>query len=226
MSFSFDIKCVLCYIYSSMIDVKLLSITANAEKLIEECGRTAYLSVGVRNSDSTARFIRMLIKSGHLSVLEHASASFRIKGGSRAFTHQLVRHRMASFTQQSQRYVNENNFSFVIPQSIENNNEAKKLFISHLENTKYLYNQLLSIGIKKEDARFVLPNAIESEIVITANFREWRHILFIRGEKQAQWEIRKIAIDILKALKLKAPNCFYDMKIEDSIISIDKTGKY
>lgn len=209
-----------------MIDVKLLSITANAEELIEKCGRTAYLSFSKQNSNSAAKFIRMIIKSGHLSVLEHASASFRIKGGSRAFTHQLVRHRIASFTQQSQRYVNENKFSFVIPENIENNNEAKKLFISHLENTKHLYNQLLTMGIKKEDARFVLPNAIESEIVITANFREWRHILSLRGEKQAQWEIRKIAIDILKILKIKAPNCFYDMNIEENTISIYKTGKY
>ncbi len=97
--------------------VELLSISQNAEKLIESAGRTAYLSFKKQSRGITKRFIRMLIKSGHLSVLEHAYATFRIKGGSRAFTHQVVRHRLCSYTQQSQRYVDEHNFNYIEPDS-------------------------------------------------------------------------------------------------------------
>ncbi len=201
-----------------MIEVKLLSITPDAEALIEECGRTAYLSFSKKNENSKEKFIKMLIRSGHLSVLEHASATFRIKGGSRSFTHQLVRHRLAAYTQQSQRYVSENNFSYVTPESIKNNPEIKNLYDKHMESVRKFYKKLVESGVKKEDARFVLPNAVESEIVMTANFREWRHILQIRGDKHAQWEIRMIAIEILRILKEKSPNCFFDMNVDDDVI--------
>lgn len=250
--------------------VELIAITPNAEKVIEEAGRTAYLSfdkqtdhpilrlvkekdkvtirteevpelravregeyveyngekwrVEKRWENSAEKFIKMLIKSGHLSVLEHASASFRIKGGSRSFTHQLVRHRMASYTQQSQRYVEETGFEFVIPPSIESNPEAKELFLKFIKEAKGTYSRLRELKIRKEDARFVLPNAVVSEIVISANMREWRHIIELRGDKRAQWEIRKMAVEILKILKEKTPSVFYDFKIEgDHIVRVDKT---
>ena len=209
-----------------MIEVKLLSITAKAEALIEECGRTAYLSFSKKNENSKEKFIKMIIRSGHLAVLEHASATFRIKGGSRSFTHQLVRHRLAAFTQQSQRYVSENNFSYVIPDAINNDPEIKSMYEEHMENVRKFYKTLLDNGVKKEDARFVLPNAVESEIVMTANFREWRHILEIRGDIHAQWEIRRIAIEILKILKEKAPSYFFDMYIDEDQIKSDQSGKH
>lgn len=194
--------------------VELLSITPNAEKLIENAGRTAYLSFEKQKNRSEKEFIRMLIKSGHLSVLEHAYATFRIKGGSRAFTHQLVRHRLCSYTQQSQRYVDEQEFEYIEPATIRNSKEAHSLFYNFMNKAKEAYAKLLKLGIKNQDARFVLPNAVESEIVVTTNFREWRHIIELRGNPEAQWEIRKIAIEILKILKEHAPIVFEDFKID------------
>ncbi len=166
--------------------------------------------------NSAEKFVEMLIKNGHHSVLEHACATFLIKGGSRAFTHQLVRHRMASFTQQSQRYVDESNFHYVVPPSIEEKDEARELFHNFMEEVRETYRKLKEMGVRKEDARFVLPNAVESEIVITANFREWRHIFKLRGEKAAQWEIRRIIIEIFKILKEKVPEILLDMELDES----------
>ena len=165
--------------------------------------------------NSAHKFIEMLIKTGHTSVLEHAVATFRVEGGSRAFTHQLVRHRIASFTQQSQRYVEESGFNYVIPPSIEKKDEARRIFLALIEHSKEAYKKLLDLGVKKEDARFVLPNAVCSEIVITANFREWRHIFELRGHPSAQWEIRKMAVEILKILKKEAPSVFFDFEVDE-----------
>ena len=176
--------------------VELLSITPNAEKLIETAGRTSYLSFDKQGEETEKRFIRMLIKSGHHSVLEHAYATFRVSGASRSFTHQLVRHRLCSFIQQSQRYVDEGNFNFIEPDSIKDNHEAHSLFIDFMGKAKAVYSQLQRMKIKKEDARYVLPNAVESQIVVSANFREWRHIIDLRGKPQSQWEFRRVAIEI------------------------------
>lgn len=204
--------------------VELLFITPDAEKLIETAGRTSYLSFGKQGEDTEKAFIRMLIKRGHLSVLEHAYAAFRISGVSRAFTHQLVRHRLCSFIQQSQRYVDERNFNFIEPQSIKNNPEAHSIFTEFMDNARKTYVELQKLGIKNEDARFVLPNATESQIVITANLREWRHIVELRGEPDAQWEIRRAAIEILKILKKHAPTVFGDFEIDEKNNVIKRTG--
>jgi len=195
--------------------VELLTVTSNAEKLIEAAGRTSYLSFDKQGEDTEKRFIRMLIKSGHLSVLEHAYATFRISGASRSFTHQLVRHRLCSFIQQSQRYVDERNFNYIEPDSIKNNPEAHSVFIDFMEKAKAAYLKLNSLKIKKEDARYVLPNAVESQIVVSANFREWRHIIDLRGKPQSQWEFRRVAIEILKILKKHAPTVFGDFEIDE-----------
>ncbi len=204
--------------------VELLFITPDAEKLIETAGRTSYLSFGKQGKDTEKAFIRMLIKRGHLSVLEHAYAAFRISGVSRAFTHQLVRHRLCSFIQQSQRYVDESNFNFIEPQSIKNNPEAHSIFTEFMDNARKTYVELQKLGIKNEDARFVLPNAAESQIVVTANLREWRHIVELRGEPDAQWEIRRAAIEILKILKKHAPTVFGDFEIDEKNNVIKRTG--
>ena len=195
--------------------VELLSITPNAEKLIEAAGRTSYMSFDKQGEDSEKRFIRMLVKSGHHSVLEHAHATFRISGASRSFTHQLVRHRLCSIIQQSQRYVDESNFNCIEPDSIKNNPKAHSVFVDFMEKAKEAYLKLSGLKIKKEDARYVLPNAVESQIVVSANFREWRHVIDLRGKAQAQWEIRRVAIEILKILKKHAPNVFGDFEIDE-----------
>ncbi len=192
-------------------EVELISITENAEKVIEDAGRTCYLSFDKKSSDSEKSFIHMIVRSGHLSVLEHASATFRIRGGSRAFTHQLVRHRLCAFSQQSQRYVSEKNFDYVEPLSIVSNPEAHRIFTETVDKIQDSYRELQKMGIKNEDARFVLPNAVKSEIVITANFREWRHILELRLKPDAQWEIKQICLNILDILKEKAPSVFEDI---------------
>jgi thymidylate synthase (FAD) len=196
--------------------IELIAITPDAQELIEQAGRTCYLSFE-RMTDSTASsFIRNTLKREHLSILEHASASFRISGVSRAFTHQLVRHRIASFSQQSQRYVNEDNFDYILPPSIEENPEALQLYREYMDHTKDLYAQLRKMSILKEDARFILPNAINTEIVFSANFRELRHFFELRTEKHAQWEIRRAAVIMLKIMKEKAPDVFADFVINES----------
>jgi len=195
--------------------VELLSITPNAEKLIEAAGRTSYMSFDKQDQDSEKRFIRMLVKSGHHSVLEHAHATFRISGASRSFTHQLVRHRLCSIIQRSQRYVDESDFNYIEPDSIKNNPKAHSVFIDFMDKAKEAYLKLNGLKIKKEDARYVLPNAAESQIVVSANFREWRHVIDLRGKAQAQWEIRRVAIEILKILKKHAPNVFGDFEIDE-----------
>lgn len=162
--------------------------------------------------NSADRFIRMLIGNGHLSVLEHASATIRLTGVSRSLTHQLVRHRMASFTQQSQRYVNEETFGFVEPPAVAANPESHEAFVDFMERSREVYHRLQEMGVRNEDARFVLPNAVESEIVVTANFREWRHLIEMRGESGAQWEIRRAAGVILGILRERAPSVFHDLE--------------
>lgn len=197
------------------MEIELISVTPAAEKLIEKAGRTAYLSFGKISKGSEKQFILMLIKKGHFSIFEHAYASFRIKGASRAFTHQLVRHRLCSFTQQSQRYVNESHFEYIEPQAIKNSKKAHILFVNFIENVKDVYSKLQKVGIENEDARFVLPNAVASEIVVTANLREWRHIIELRGSPDAQWEIREVILSILRILRKKVPTVFCDFEIDE-----------
>ncbi len=195
--------------------VELLLITPNCEKLIETVGRTSYLSFDKQGEDTEKRFIRMLIKNGHLSVLEHAYATFRISGVSRAFTHQLVRHRLCSFIQQSQRYVDESNFDYIEPESIRNDSAAHSIFVEAMERAREAYRRLNDLRIRREDARYVLPNAVESQIVVSANFRQWRYLLGLRGKPQSQWEFRRVAIEILKILKTHAPTVFEDLEVDE-----------
>jgi len=202
--------------------IELLFITPDAEKMIEIAGHTSYLSFDRRGKDTEKMFVRMLIKRGHFSVLEHAYATFRISGISRAFTHQLVRHRLCAFTQQSQRYVDESNFNYIEPESIKNNSKAHSLFAKFMDNARGVYSELQRLGIKNEDARFVLPNAVESQIVVSANLREWRHIIRLRGSPDAQWEIRKASIEILKILKEHTPTVFEDFEIDEKSFTIKR----
>jgi thymidylate synthase (FAD) len=196
----------------AQLEVELVAITPDAEKVIEQAGRTCYLSFDRMEVDSEAAFIRRLIKVGHESPLEHAYATFRIRNCSRAMTHQLVRHRLMAVSQQSQRYVNEDQFAYVLPEAMPP--EYVEDFRRDMETIQQMYRKWRDRGLKKEDARFVLPNACVSEIVVSADFREWRHIFKLRLSAKAQWEIRKACRAMLAILKPVAPDCFADIPSE------------
>jgi thymidylate synthase (FAD) len=198
------------------VELELLAITPDAERLIEAAGRTCYATADRAGADTAERFIRMLIRRGHLSVLEHASATFRIRGVSRALTHQLVRHRLASYSQRSQRYVREGGFDYVTPPAVAANAAARGAFDDAVEASRGAYQKLIELGCPREDARFVLPNACATEIVMTANFREWRHFLELRGDAAAQWEIRQLAVAILRDLKSRAPAVFASYDVDEA----------
>jgi thymidylate synthase (FAD) len=195
-----------------MKNVKLLYITKNAEILIEKAYRNCWQSKPKNKSIKERRdFIKRCISMGHLSPLEFADAVFEILG-SRAFTHQLVRHRLASYAQESQRHVKIKDLSyFVIPKTIKNNKEALKIFKKSLKEIFNSYESLIQLGIPKEDARYILPNATMSRIFVKMNFRAWRHFLKLRCDTSAQWEIRDIAKEILKILYKNSPSVFEDL---------------
>jgi len=197
--------------------IELLAITPRAEEVIEFAGRVCYQSADKRAAGSAAKLIARLIALGHESPLEHAYATFYISGCSRAMTHQLVRHRLVSVSQQSQRYVDEKSFQYVIPPSVPD--ERREEFEQDMESIRAMYSKWQNRGLKKEDARFVLPNACTSEIVISANFREFRHIFAVRCAPQAQWEIRQACFAMLRELHRHAPSVFQDqMVLLDKIV--------
>jgi len=199
------------------VRVELMAITPNAEDVIERACRTCYLSFHRYDPpSSTEELIKKVIRRGHYSVLEHAMATFRIKGGSRVFTHELVRHRLMSPSQESQRYVEygkTQQFEFVLPPTVR-----KTEFVGRFEelaaSAYELYQEMVKADVPKEDARYILPNATTSEIVISANFRELRHIFEIRCVERAHWEIREICLEILKIMKKEAPIVFWDFHID------------
>ncbi len=195
--------------------IELLSITPYSEKVIEEAGRTCYQSLSRITENSSDSFIQAAVRRGHESILEHASAVFRISGASRSFTHQLVRHRIAGFSQQSQRYVDEKDFSFIVPPKIAENSEALEIYRNFMKEAAQAYGRLREKGILKEDARFVLPNALESQIVFSCNFRELRHVFSLRLEPGAQWEIRRVCMEMLKIMQKEAPAVFGDFIIDE-----------
>ena len=194
---------------ATQLQVELVAITPDAENVIEQAGRTCYLSFDKIGADSQKDFIARLIKLGHESPLEHAYATFRICNCSRAMTHQLVRHRLLAISQQSQRYVSEDSFSYVVPPGVPAEHEDD--FHADMQTIQAMYRKWRQRGLRKEDARFVLPNACTSEIVVSANFREWRHIFRMRICPKAQWEIQQACRMMLNELKQHATGCFSDI---------------
>jgi len=194
------------------LNVELLAVTPDPERVIEQAGRTCYMSSHRIDAHSQEAFIERLLKMGHDSPLEHAYATFRIKNCSRAMTHQLVRHRLMAVSQQSQRYVSEQAFEYVVPEAMPEAYVAD--FHTDMQTIQVMYTKWCDRGLRKEDARFVLPNACTSEIVVSANFREWRHIFRLRLSTKAQWEIRKACYLILDKLSNEAPTCFKDIQAE------------
>lgn len=195
--------------------VELMTITPDAERLIETAGRVCYDSGAKITETSHVAMIKYLLKGGHHSVLEHAGASFMVDGVSRALTHQLVRSRIASFSQRSQRYVNEGGFEYVVPPSIIESQKSDAIGVSArlrfetlMERIQTDYEELIALGIPKEDARFVLPNACTSQIFVTMNFREFLHTIDLRVSLHAQWEIREMFRRIWETLIVSAPTVF------------------
>jgi len=193
--------------------VSLIAHTPIPEQTIELAGRTAYKSFDKITPTSSGEFVKRMVRNGHDSVLEHGSATLRFQGISRACSHQFVRHRVASFTQESQRFVDQEGAEFVIPPSIRANLDARSIFYEYMAMVDKTYAKLKELGIPAEDARFILPNATSTEIAVSANFREWRHILKLRGAPDAQWEIRQAIIDAYEILRDIAPAVFGDFVI-------------
>ena len=197
--------------------VELMAITPNAEQVIELACRTCYLSFHRYNPPaSTEDLIKKVIRKKHHSVLEHASATFRIKGGSRVMTHELVRHRLMSPSQESQRYVEfgkTREYEIVVPPTVEKEGFRDR-YIKMASECRDLYQEMVDAGVPKEDARYILPNGTTSEIVISANFREFRHIFQVRCNPRAHWEIRRICLIMLEILKKEAPIVFDDVVID------------
>ncbi len=199
------------------MNVELLYHTENPERAVATAARICYANVGATElmdtmSDEQVRHVlRTIMQSGHYSTLEHASYTFAIDGVSRALTHQLVRHRLASFNQQSQRYVKfDEEPQVVVPSSISSNPELLEIFENAIHTSYEAYAELAKAGVPAEDARYVLPNACESKIVVTMNIRELLHFFELRCCNRAQWEIRAMANKMLELVKPTAPYIFMD----------------
>ena len=197
--------------------VELLYHTPDPERAIATAARLCYAPVGAAELMETMpperveSVLTTIMGSGHFSTLEHASYTFAIDGVSRALTHQLVRHRIASFNQQSQRYVKfTDGLETVKPGSVADDPEASRVFDEAIEAAIAAYERLLEAGIPAEDARYLLPNAAETKIVITMNVRELLHFFELRCCNRAQWEIRELAHRMLELARPTAPFIFGD----------------
>ncbi|EPY2279031.1 FAD-dependent thymidylate synthase [Clostridium sporogenes] len=210
--------------------VKLLEYTPNAEKLIASAAKLCYSSSGIEDlqnnldKEKVDKFLNMLMSYGHESPIEHVSFTFGIEGVSRSLTHQLVRHRIGSYSQQSQRYVRLDQFEYVIPPSVETDEESKKIYIETMKNCQKSYDNIANILKEKyindglramdaekkaiEDARYVFPNACTSKIIVTMNARSLINFFRHRCCNRAQWEIRELAETMLFEVKEVAPTLF------------------
>lgn len=196
------------------MDVRLIAVTrflegsGDPQELLEHAGRVCYRSA---KRGEPGRFLQNRIREGHESLIEHASLTFEISGISRACSHQLVRHRLASYSQESQRYVDMSDAQWVVPPSIASSPEALALWENALQDLRSTYQALRRLGIPKEDARYLLPNATQTRLVVTMNFRELRHLFRLRISLQAQWEIRAVAAQMLRLAYEVAPDVFGDL---------------
>lgn len=197
--------------------LELIANTPNPELTIAHAASTCYDSKP-KDLEPARKMIKAIIKSGHESCIEHASATFVLDGISRVVTHEFVRHRIGfSYSQRSQRYVNEHEPNYVIPEEIAKNPEAMAIFKDAMDKSWETYAKLQEIGMRNEIARYVLPNACTTKITVTANFRAWRNFLKLRCSKRAQPEIRELAYKLLDELCKIAPSCFEDLKDESNL---------
>ena len=223
------------------MNVSLIAYTPEPEKVVAAAAKLCYSQTGAKDimngldEGTTYRFIDKLMDLGHASPLEHINFTFAVEGVSRVLTHQLVRHRIASYSQQSQRYVRLDQFEYIVPPAIKKNADASALFIKAMQEDQKTYDELVAIleasymkenlgkghSEKKakalaeklaiEDARFVFPNACETKIVITMNARSLINFFHHRCCNRAQWEIREMADVMLKLVQSVAPSIFGTM---------------
>lgn len=195
------------------MQVQLLSYTQDPERTVAAAARLCYSPAAPAQlwedmeKERVSAFLERLVDMGHFSPLEHASFSLGISGVSRALSHQLVRHRIASYSQKSQRYVEESGFSYVIPPSVAANARARERFRRALEEVEDAYRQLLTM-VDREDARYLLPNACETQLVVSFNARSLHNFFRLRCCQRAQWEIRALAWQMLATVRRVAPLLF------------------
>ena len=197
------------------MDVTLLYHTPEPERAVATAARLCYAPVGglelmeSLTDEKIRKVLTTIMSSGHFSTLEHASYTFAVEGVSRALTHQLVRHRLASYNQQSQRYVKfKEEPPIVRPASVDTNPEAAQAFDEAIDACWQAYDKLVQAGVPAEDARYILPNACETKIVVTMNIRELMHFFSNRCCNRAQWEIRELAWKMLELVRPTAPFIF------------------
>ncbi|MGI8878909.1 MAG: FAD-dependent thymidylate synthase [Jatrophihabitans sp.] len=216
--------------FEAPADVPWDTDTDGGEALAEFAGRACYQSWKKPNpaTASNAGYLHHILEVGHLSVLEHGTVTMYLTGISRSLTHELIRHRHFSYSQLSQRYVPERDAAMVEPEVIAEDPELHAKFVAASEAAVTAYTELLE-GLQKkfadveqatlrrkqarQAARAVLPNATETRIVVTGNYRAWRHFVAMRASEHADVEIRRLAISCLRALKEKAANVFADFEI-------------
>lgn len=210
--------------------VRPLWFTPEPENLIEVFSRICYNSEDKITEDSHKAFCRKLIDRQHEDCLECAAAIFYIKCD-RATQNQLVRHRHMTFQVRSQRYVNESDFDWFVPHEryaddvveIINSVGPHPMELQMMiHRTQEHYNSLIQAGWKKEDARFILPNCVATEMNVHANLRSWRHFIVERGAKAAQYPIRQIAVKVYKELSWIAPNVFHDFELDEEQMTVTK----
>ena len=199
-----------------------------AERLAEVAGRVCYMSYG-KGRKTNKEFIGHIIEVGHGSVLEHGVWSFLVTGVSRSFTHEMIRHRHFSYSQLSQRYVDESDSDYVEPDVIAVDPELHRVWSEAVNAARHAYDELvkglearftdvpektLRRKMARQAARSVLPNATETKIFFTGNARALRHFIELRGSEHAEVEIRKVAVQVLKLMQNEAPNLFGDYTLE------------
>ncbi len=195
--------------------VTLINHSENPDRVCAAAAQSCYSEkgaselFGTTSDDRAKKMIEKVVGMGHLSVVEHAHFTFSVEGVSRSLTHQLVRHRIASYSQQSQRYVSMDKAEYVTPPKISDDPEAKALYKKAMDTAWDAYRELARKA-PKEDARYVLPNACHTNITITMNARELWHLFRLRCCRRAQWEIRIMAWKMLAEAKKVAPVLFAD----------------
>jgi len=193
--------------------VVLLQCTPEPERIVALAARLCYSPSGIGDlrkdisRKNVQGLVRKVLSMGHASTLEHVTFTFGVESISRAASHQLVRHRLASYSQQSQRYVSAD-FGYVTPESVSDQPELLAEYKRHMAASVAIYEKLGKAGIPAEDARFVLPNATETKILVTMNARELCHFFSLRTCRRAQWEIREMALRMLAIARKKAPLLF------------------
>jgi len=192
--------------------IELLDITENAMKLIEKTNNSSFMPNHDISVNSDQIFCKKLIKMGYEVPFEHCKATFLISKISRACSHQLIRHRIASYSQRSQKYTQESDYPTYTPPSIANNGITWSIYKRAIDKSTEAYKKLISKGIPWEEARLILPNCQITELIMTANFREWRHIIKLRIKNKDQSEIQFLAFRILEILTEKYPDIFEDLK--------------